>query len=219
MNNKITAIQQIPLFLEFDKDELRPLSEKARIKHYAKNTIILTEGDESKSIYFILEGSVRAYIENEQGKELTLNEMSEGESFGELALLCDTPRTASVIALSKCKVLIINHNDFIDFYSHNSKAAQKIVSTMARTIKKLTSELENFALNNVHRRVERTLLNHAINDHGRKVVKGLTHKDIANLVASSRETVSRVMQDLKRDGYIQIKNGDIDIKNVSLGEF
>ena len=218
MNKKLTAIQQIPFFLEFNQEELATLSSKARIKSYAKNTIILTEGDESKSVYYLLEGEVRAYIENEQGKEVTLNEIIEGDSFGELALLCNAPRTASIIAQTKCKVLIINQNDFIDFYSHNPKAAQKIVFSLASTIKKLTRDLENFALNNVHRRVVRTLLDHSTDIDGHKVVKDLTHKDIANLVASSRETVSRVIHDLKRDGYIQIKDGSINLKDSVLSE-
>lgn len=216
MNAKLSALQQIPFFLEFSKEELEPLSSKLRIKNYAKNTIILTEGDESTSVYFILEGSVRAYIENEQGKEVTLNQIDEGETFGELALFCNTPRTASVLAKSKCKVLIINKNDFIDFYSTNPKAAQKIVLTMATTIKKLTKDLEYFALNNVHRRVVRALLDHSINIDGKRVVKSLTHKEIANLVASSRETVSRVIHDLKRDGFLHIKNGKINIEESAL---
>ena len=216
MNTKLSALQQIPFFLEFSKEDLEPLSNKLRIKNYAKNTIILTEGDESTSVYFILEGSVRVYIENNQGKEVTLNQIDEGETFGELALFCNTPRTASVIAKDKCKVLIVNKNDFIEFYSNNPKAAQKVVLTMATTIKKLTKDLENFALNNVHRRVVRALLDHSINIDGRRVVKSLTHKDIANLVASSRETVSRVIHDLKRDGFLQIKNGKINIEESAL---
>ncbi len=216
MNSKLNALQQIPFFLEFSKEELEPLSKKLRIKNYAKNTIILTEGDESTSVYFILEGSVRVYIENEQGREVTLNEINEGETFGELALFCNTPRTASILAKNKCKVLLINKNDFIEFYSNNPKAAQKIVLSMATTIKKLTKDLENFALNNVHRRVVRALLDHSINIDGRRIVKGLTHKDIANLVASSRETVSRVIHDLKKDGLIQVKNGKINIKESAI---
>ena len=210
--SNLHAFKKLSFFSEFDDEELSLIAKDSMIKQYEKDVIVINEGDESNSIYFILSGTVRACLENQKGKEVILNEITAGDSFGELALFCDSPRTATIIAIMPCQLLIISKKAFVGFYTNNSKAALKIIKNLANEIIKITKDVEHFALSSVQERVLCALHKHAIDIDGRVVVNDLTHKELANLVASSRETVTRTLHNLKKEGFIQMNNGWIEMQ-------
>lgn len=210
--SNLHVLKTLPFFSGFDNSELSNMAESIIVRSYKKNVIVFNENDESTSIYFVLSGSLKVYLDNENGKEVILNKISEGESFGELALFCDSPRTATVATITSSKLLIISKSAFVEFYTNNTKAAQNIIKILANGIRKITKDVESFALGSVQERVLRALHDHAIDVGGRSVVNNLTHREIANLVASSRETVTRALRDLKKEGLIQLNEGSIEIQ-------
>ena len=112
MNHIITPdIRKIPLFSNLKADVLQSLGALAKVTRYPKNTIILHQGDSSHSLFIILTGKVRVYVCDGE-KELVLQIQEAGSFFGELALLTDEPRSASVKTLEKTDCAIIAQNDF-----------------------------------------------------------------------------------------------------------
>ncbi len=207
-------LKNIPLFADLDDAEVEFLSRRAVTRTYPRNAILMTEGDYSDSLYCILSGRVKVYLNDDEGKEVTLNVQGPGEYFGELALLDAGPRSASVMSLEKCRLLVISKADFEDFLANHATAQKKIMLGMIKRLRALTENVRTLALLDVYGRVARVLLQLARPVGDVLVITDeLRQQDIANRVGSSREMVSRVLKDLRTGGYIEIdENRHIVIK-------
>lgn len=202
----------IPLFSELSEADLESVSRLATTRNYRANTMVMCEGDESDSLYVILAGKVRVYLSDEEGKEVTLNIQGEGEYFGELALLDDAPRSASVTTMENTRLAVISKPAFESCMEKNPGISLKITRGLARRLRELTENVRSLALMDVYGRVARILLDMAEDKEGKKVIpQRLTQKDIANMVGASREMVSRILRDLSLGGYISINNKIITI--------
>jgi CRP/FNR family cyclic AMP-dependent transcriptional regulator len=198
-------LKNIPLFADLDDAELEFLSTRAVTRNFPRNSIFITEGDYSDSLYCILSGRVKVYLNDDEGKEVILNVQGPGEYFGELALLDSGPRSASVMALEKCRLMVISKVDFEEFLDKHAAAQKKIMLGMVKRLRALTENVRTLALLDVYGRVARVLLQLARPVGDVLVIREeLRQQDIANRVGSSREMVSRVMKDLREGGYIEI---------------
>lgn len=207
-------LRNIPLFADLDDAEMEFLSHRAVTRQYPRNTIFITEGDYSDSLYCILSGRVKVFLNDDEGKEVILNVQGPGEYFGELALLDSGPRSASVMALEKCRLSVISKADFEDFLAKHETAQRKIMLGMVKRLRALTENVRTLALLDVYGRVARLLLQLARPEGGVLVIRDeLRQQDIANRIGSSREMVSRVLKDLREGGYIAVdENRHIVIK-------
>jgi len=191
------------MFSDLEDDELQTIESHAASKSYPKNSIIINEGDDTNSLYIILSGKVKAFLSNEDGKEVILTILKEGDYFGELSILDSAPRSASIMTMEPCKFSIISKEDFDKVMDQHPDIARKLVAELSSTIRRLTDSVRNLALMDVYGRVARTLLDMAEEKDGLKVIdQKLTHQDIAKMIGSSREMVSRIMKDLQKGGYI-----------------
>src|SRR3569832_2392614 len=116
-------LKNIPLFSGLGEAELAELGRHAVVRNYPKNTVIITEGDHSDSLYLIQDGRVKIYLADEQGKEIVINHQGPGEYFGELALLDDAARSASVMTLKHNRFCVLSKDVFRDFLAHNPNVA------------------------------------------------------------------------------------------------
>lgn len=206
-------LANIPLFSELTPEELRLISSHSVTRTYPKNTILISEGDQSDSLYVILSGKVKVYVSDEEGKEVILSIQGPGEYFGELALVDAAPRSASVMTLESAQLCVISKGDFERCLLENPGIAIQLIRSLAQRVRSLTETVKNLALLDVYGRVTRTLLNLATEKDGKLIVEQrLTHQDIANMVGASREMVSRIMKELTNGGYLQIKDRKIIIR-------
>jgi CRP/FNR family cyclic AMP-dependent transcriptional regulator len=210
--NNIEHFRNIPLFSDLPDDSIKLLAQHAITRSFKKNSVIVNQGDETNSLYVILEGSVRVFVDDEQGKEIILNTMEAGESFGEMALLSDAPRSASVMATSPSKLAMISKQDFMSCLASNPTIPCKIIEVLIKRAQDLTDEVSSLALLDVYGRIARTLVKHAGERDGKLVTKPLTHQEIASMVGSSREMVSKILKDLRIGGYITIEGKEIIIE-------
>lgn len=206
-------LKNIPLFSGLAESDLAILSNHAVTKKFSKNTIIINEGDDTDSLYVILSGKVKAFLSDEQGKEIILNIEGPGQHFGEIALLDEAPRSASVMTLEPSSFLIISKHDFKDCLAKNPDIAISLIKELTHRIRALTSNVKGLALRDVYGRVAETLLNLAVEENGTLAVSERpTQQELANMVGASREMVSRILKDLTAGGYIQIQDRKITIK-------
>lgn len=207
-------LQSIPLFSGLSDQDTTALFSHAVTRTYKKNTIIIHEGDYSDSLYIILAGKVRVFLSDEEGKEVDLNLLEEGEYFGELAALDNFPRSASVVTLKESRFLIVSKKEFEICLTTNPQIAVRIIDELTTRFRSMTENVKSLALMDVYGRVARTLINLAAeSDDGKLVIQQkLTQQDLANMVGASREMVSRILKDLTKGGYITINNKYITIQ-------
>ena len=200
-------LDKLYIFSELAAQDTDKLTQHSTIRTYPANTILISEGDSTDSLFVVLEGKVKVFASEQHGKEVILNILGPGEYFGELALLDEQPRSASVKTLAPTKVMVITKNDFKTCLANDSEMAYRLIRALIGQVRALTSNVKSLALLDVYGRVARTLLDLAEKvDDEMVIMQKFTHQDIADMVGASREMVSRILKDLVSGGYITIKN-------------
>ena len=184
-------------------EELQAISAHAQIRAFPRNAVVLNEGDRTDSLYIILDGRVKAFVSDPDGKEVVLSTQGAGEYFGEM-VLDEGPRSASVMTLGPSKFLVVPKADFKDFLLKNPVFAVRVIEKLIHRVRALTENVKSLALMDVYGRVARLLLELAVERDGKlAITERLTQKDIASRVGASREMVSLILKDLETGGYIR----------------
>jgi len=205
VDNMLDGLRRIPYFLDVSEDTLRSLASRASHKTFPKNAIIINEGDEAGPLYVILSGKVRVFLSSEAGKVITLSIQEAGSYFGELSLLDDSPRSASVMTLEKTVCGLIAKAEFKKWLSEHPDLTWCIIKGLTRRIRILTESVRGFALFDVYGRLSRLLSDLAVDTGGKPTVLDRpSHQEMANRIGSSREMVSKIMKDLVNGGYLSI---------------
>jgi len=209
------ALRAIPLFADVDDQDLEKIAAASVVRTFHKNSIVITEGDRSSSLYVILNGEVKVFVSDEEGKTNIVNRLGPGDYFGELSLIDDEPRSASVEAVTRCQISILARQHFVQYLEEHPRVAIALLRGMGRRLRNTTGHAKNLALMDVFGRIANVLLDAAEDEDGRLVTPALTQQDIADQVGSSREMVSRILKDLKAGGYITLDGKRIVIhKNI-----
>ncbi|HEY6241544.1 MAG TPA: cyclic nucleotide-binding domain-containing protein [Burkholderiales bacterium] len=124
-----------------DVIDLRDFARHAVLRTYPKNAVVVTEGDQTDSLYIIVSGRVKIHVSGGKGKELVLNESGPGEYFGEM-VLDEGPRSASVTTLEPTKFLIIPKEDFRDFIAKSPEFALHLICKLIKRVRALTDDVK-----------------------------------------------------------------------------
>jgi CRP/FNR family cyclic AMP-dependent transcriptional regulator len=152
-----------------------------------------------------------------EGKEVILSLIGPGEFFGEMGLIDDSPRSASVVTIEPCELLSISKRDFKKCLAENFEMSMAVMRGLVRRLREADRKIGSLALLDVYGRVARLLLDMSEDVNGQKVVtKRLPKQDIAKMIGASREMVSRVMKDLALGGYIEMRGSTIVLRDTIL---
>lgn len=198
-------LNKIPIFEVLNDEEKTELAGHFVLRRYMKNTVIINEGDEASSLYIILSGSVKVFLNDETGKEVVLTIQDSGEYFGEVSLLDNEPRSASVMTLEDCQFAVLSQQEFIHAISKTPELSLSIIRGLTLRMRALSENVRSLALSDVYSRVTR-VLNELAEEQpdGRRIIKqSLTYNDLANRIGASSKMVSRIMQELKKGEYIR----------------
>jgi len=195
-----------------NQEELELITSYGASRTYAKNTILVSEGDPSEMFYLVLKGQVKVFISDEKGKEVLLNLQGPGEYFGEIAIIDQAPRSASVMTIEACQIAVVSKQGFERCLVDHPGLAMGLIRNLVKCVRSLTKQVKGLALLDVYGRIAHTLTGLAKEQNGELVIEQrLTHQDIANMVGASREMVSRILKDLSTGGYIRINDRKIII--------
>ncbi|HUL14090.1 MAG TPA: Crp/Fnr family transcriptional regulator [Methylococcaceae bacterium] len=212
MDNLLEGLMRIPYFSEISRESVNALASHASHKTFPKNAIIINEGDEAGPLYVILSGKVRVFLGDDAGKVITLSIQESGSYFGELSLLDDTPRSASVMTLEKTVCGLIAKAEFRKWLADHPDAALGIIKGLTRRIRMLTESVRGFALFDVYGRLNRLLSDLAVDVEGKPtILERPSHQEMANRIGASREMVSRIMKDLVNGGYLRVEGKSLII--------
>jgi CRP/FNR family cyclic AMP-dependent transcriptional regulator len=184
--------------------ELEEIARHAVTRQFKPRTVLVSEGEMTDALYIILEGRVRAYVSDADGREAVLSIMGPGEYFGEIAF-DEGPRSASVITLEPCRMLVVPREDFADFVKSSPAFAMHFIYRLIGRVRTLTDNVRSLALMDAYGRVARLLLESALTEDGVQYVPKLTQVEIASRVGCSREMVSRIFKDLVQGRYITVE--------------
>lgn len=218
IDKKAELLQNVPLFAGLGISEIRSLAEVAMVRHVPTDAIILLAEEEGDTLFVIVHGRVKVTVMSEDGREVILSILKDGDIFGEMSLLDGKPRSASVISTEDTELIMLRRSEFLMHLARYPEMAAKMLSTLASRLRRTNRQVESLALLNVYGRIAGTLLQLG-EDQGIKTPLGITiperpiHQEIANMAGTTRETVSRVLNDLERRGYVTRDGRSIVIEN------
>ena len=208
------VLETIPLFRNLSVKQLESVVSHTAMVAFDKGSVILKAGDIAASFYVIIAGHVKVYMtdENDPSREVILKTLGPGDFFGELPLLDQEPRCASVAALDRCHLQVLSYPSFQRVVEQSPDIAVRVMETLATRLRHADRKINSLALTDISTRISRTLLELAIVSNGRRVVgEPFTQKDLASMVGASREMVNRTLQDLQDGGYIKVQRKSITI--------
>jgi CRP/FNR family cyclic AMP-dependent transcriptional regulator len=204
----LVVLRNIPLFSGLDESELERLSKVAMRRRAARGEQVVRAGEDAESLIVLLTGRAKVTNFDEEGREIILAWLSPGEFFGEMGLIDGSPRSANVVAVEPCELLVLGKHEFQRCMQENFQVAQKLMQILVRRLREADRNIESLALLDVYGRVARLLLDMSEDDSGKRVVRQkISKQDMARMIGASREMVSKVMRDLEVGGYI-ISEGD-----------
>jgi len=213
VSSAAAVLQKVPLFSQLAPADLQRVVEVTRERTYPKNSVILFEDDPGDALYVVGKGQVKVVLIGEDGREVILSVLGEGEFFGEMALIDDQPRSAHVIAMEDSTLLVVRREDFQGILTQQPLLALALLRELTRRLRRVDEKVGSLVLLDVHGRVAQLLLDLADEAGGAHITRRLTHHTIAQMIGSSRETVSRTMRELVEKGLIAVSRRDIVIRD------
>lgn len=217
-------MRQVPLFSDLPIEDLDKLARVSTRRTYPRDSVIFFEDDEGDALFIINRGRVKVAKFSGEGKEFILAILGTGDFFGDMSLLDGKPRSATVVAVEDTDVSIIRRQDFLTLVQENPQMGIKLLEALSLRLREANRKIGNLALLDVYGRLARILMDFAKLegrrlDDGRIAFRRPTHQAIANMIGTSRETVTRTLGDLHRRGYIRLKGKEIIIKGLFERDF
>lgn len=209
-------LKKIPLFSSLKDDEISAINTLSLTKKCSKDTIILLENEEGDTLFVIIKGRVKVTTFSESGKEVIFSILNEGDFFGDMSLLDGKPRSATIISLEESELKLIRREDFTRLIGKHPGIALKLLEELTLRLRKADERIESLAFLDVTGRIAGILLQLA-DERGEKSMGSVliksrpTHQELANMVGTTRETVSRVLKQLENKDYISMSGKDITI--------
>jgi CRP-like cAMP-binding protein len=214
-------LRRIPLLSNLSDEELVSLAAMLARRRAPKGSFIVYADDPGPSLMFLLRGKVKITLGSDDGKEAVLANLEDGDFFGELALLTGEDRSANVVALGDCELLVLSKEDFHQHLMKNNGLVFAMARELALRLRSASNRIGDLALYDVYRRVARTLKSLGTQAEGQEppifvIEDRPTHQELANMVGTSREMVTRAMKDLEEEGCIVVEGKRIEVRRIPL---
>ncbi len=191
------------IFRGLPPETVSQLTRHIHLRHYPRRTQIISEGEPAHCLYFVLSGRVKVYLDDEKGKEITVNIHEEGEVFGEMSIIQGIGRSASVVTLDDTRLGLMSDTDFKQCLREYPDFTFNVMGDLVDRLLQATETIRRLGLMDVYGRIAVLLLTQSDERDGVRVMREkLTQQSIASRVGASREMVARILKDLKTGGYV-----------------
>jgi len=206
---KIDLIRRVPLFSTLSEEEFKSLEQVFQIKMYRKNQVVFLEEETGNYMYIVLAGKVKVTKTTSGGKETILAIHQPGDFFGEMALLDGKTSPATVSAIEDCRIATIYHSDFQRLMMSNEKVVRQIIQVLCSRLRQVWAQVQDLSYSTADDRIRAGILQlsrkHGVPDaRGIIIDLKITHQELAELVGTSRETVTRTLARLQKKGVLQL---------------
>ncbi|MES2901295.1 MAG: Crp/Fnr family transcriptional regulator [Pseudomonadota bacterium] len=201
-------LRKIPLLAELTDEEVTRVKAEIRIRRHAKREVVLHKGGSGDGLLFLLSGQMQVVDVTEDGRAIGLRLLAPGDFFGEIALINNSTRSASVVAMTEVLVAFLPAPLAMHLFSHSPPVAAHMLRHLAQKIQRDSEFRALLSINNTAKRIYTYLVlmqrKAPEGDGATPVVENLpTHQDIANMINTSRETVTRALLTLVQQGIVQ----------------
>lgn len=201
------TIARAPLFAALPIPAIEDLTGRVQVKRVGAQATVLSQDEPGDSMFVIMSGRVKVVIFGENGREVTLSILRPGDSFGEMSLFDGQVRSANCIALEPTTLLVLGREDLLRHLAAHPRTSVNLLSEMARRLRRADQAIAQLALCDVNERLIHRLVSLG-REEGTEAPEGLvvrrrpTQQELANMIGSCRETISRAFNQLARDGLI-----------------
>jgi CRP-like cAMP-binding protein len=210
-------LRQVSIFQGLPEETIADLAQRVWHKQAGAGTVIVSHEEAGEALFVIARGKVKVVLYGETGREIILSILKAGDFFGEMALLDRQPRSANVVAVEESDLLCLDREAFQNHLTAHPSTALAVLAEMSRRLRHADEVIGNLALLDVYGRVARTIRDLA-QKQGEPVDGGLlikerpTQQEIAGLIGTSRETVSRALNDFTRRGMLEMQGKQILVR-------
>jgi CRP/FNR family transcriptional regulator len=207
----MALIQNVPLFQDYNEEELQALAPLFKERKYARGTILFLEGDPGEEFFLIRSGSVKIY-RIDDAKEIILALFREGDYFGDMSMLQrGLTRSATAETLETSVLYSMTRADFFRFMESSPKLCLKLLEVTMERLRKANEQIYDLTFLGVKSRVVKAMLRladeHGVpSAHGTIIPIKLTHQQLANMVGAVRESVTKTLQELQDEDSIRIES-------------
>lgn len=216
-----SRLSAIPIFADLSAENVETLSEMVQFRSYPRGAFVVGQNELGSSMFLLVSGRVKVSMASPEGKELVLNYLDAPAHFGEMALVDAQKRSADVIAVTEVELFALDAHELSAAIQIQPRLALSLIATLSRRLRHTNNRLEDMAFHDATHRVMRVVLNVATAGYetrGTPIIQGMTHYDIATLAGTSRETASRVISQLARDGVVTTKGRRILVELHQLSQ-
>jgi CRP/FNR family cyclic AMP-dependent transcriptional regulator len=202
----LDSLRAIPLFSAVSDEDLESVARLLIERRFPKNKTVVEEGLAGDFMYVLREGRVKVTKLSGDGREKILEMLEAGAFFGEMSLLDSAPRSASVKALTEVRILALARNDFLNVLRRSSGLALAVIQELTKRLRQQDEQASSLSFQRVRQRTMGLLQRLARDESGvtdRWETPSLTHQQIADMIGTSRETVTRAVKALKEEGWLQ----------------
>ncbi len=207
MNKIMTFLQQVPLFRAFRQDDLQRISDVVKIQSIKKGDTLFRKGEQGTALYLIVSGKIKISVTSRLGDEVILSILSNGELFGDMALLDGMNRSADAVAVEDSQLYVLYQDDFIAILMKSSTAIKALFSTLCARLRKTDKFVEETCFLNVSSRLARRLSEFAerqikAGEQGEIRIE-MTQSELASMVGATRESVNKELRSMREKGIVK----------------
>lgn len=196
------VLKTVPLFSLLSDEQLAQIFPAVQHRTYPRHSFMLRAGEKADALYILIAGRAKIVVDDGEGREVTLSVIGPNEFFGEMSLIDDKPRSASVEALDVCEVLYISKAAFMSCLKDNFDMAMLLLKAVVGRLREADRKIASLALMDVHGRVARLIMELAKQVDDTWIVD-TGSEEMARMVGASREMVSRVLKEMRDSGLIR----------------
>jgi CRP-like cAMP-binding protein len=215
-NDPVEALQNVPFFRRLKKRDVETLARRLIVRRFGPDQIIFHFGDPAGLLYIITSGKIKISQASSDGQEAVLAILGQGDFFGELALLDDSPRSATAKAIEATETLTLHRDEFLNFLDNNPLFARHVLHILAVRIRHLNSQISDIFFLDLPARLARTLLFLA-EQHGKQTKDGvtiqlsLTQTDLAEMTGATRVSINKALGRFRRANWVMVKGRQLTI--------
>jgi CRP/FNR family transcriptional regulator, cyclic AMP receptor protein len=215
----VASIRRVPLFRDFGDEEVAGIAATVTDRHYQKHDFVVREGDPGNTFFILIKGSVSVCRVMPDGREMILAILKEGDFFGEMAMFDSSLRSASIKTLTEVEVGAIRYADFLILLDANPRIGRSLAIALSERLRAANALIAATTSQDIRARLASLLLNLStqfgeIVDNGTRISLRLTNQEMANMIATTRETVNRTLNRFWDEKLVDMRTAHLVITDA-----
>lgn len=211
----LESVAQIPLFKDLEESTLKTIAGQMNSRSYLSRDLVMHKGDQADNLAFLISGKLQVVDLTEDGREIGIHFILPGTYFGELSVIDGKPRSASVVSVKTSEVAFLPNSQARELIFNHPIIAQRLMAHFAQIVRAASTQRTLLSIPNAFQRVFAQLQSFVRETNKGAVIEGMPRQhEIAIMVNTSRETVSRALHTLLKSGIIEKQGSILIVKNL-----